>query len=246
MISLLCGIVCIAYGFVVLSAGSGTSFWKIWEYMGALCVLFFLFKRFGFFERIPKGLRLFGACGIGIVVTAILIESMLIWIAAHPKESADLDYVIVLGAQIKDDGPSVVLRYRLDKAVEYLNANPECKCVVSGGQCYNENMPEADGMRDYLVQQGIDVHRILCEEKSQNTKENLLFSRKILDQQGVESQKIGIITNDFHLFRAVAIAKKQGFPQAVGICAPSSRHFLPNNVFRECLGVVKDFFCGNL
>lgn len=121
--------------------------------------------------------------------------------------------MIVLGAQVHADKPSVVLKYRLDEAILYLNENPETVCIVAGGQGKNEPYSEAYGMAQYLMQNGIDKDRILLEDQSKTTEENLRYSRKFLP----EGAKVGIITNDFHMFRALQIAKNRGSLMYVGL-----------------------------
>lgn len=89
----------------------------------------------------------------------------------------ELDYIVVLGAQLKTTGPSRVLQYRLDTAYEYLTAHPDTKVIVSGGQGSNEPASEAQGMCDYLVKRGIEPDRIILEDKSVNTEQNIRFSK---------------------------------------------------------------------
>ena len=148
-----------------------------------------------------------------------------------------LDYIIVLGAQVREYGPSVVLKYRLDRAYEYLKDNPETVCIVSGGQGYNEPCPEADVMKEYLVDRGIEASRILKEDQSHNTAENLQFSKDLV---AGSDASVGIVTNNFQAFRGVTIAKKRGFEDASGIPAGSHPLYLPNNMLREFFGVIKD------
>ena len=156
---------------------------------------------------------------------------------------SDLDYLIVLGAQVRENGPSVALKMRLDKAVEYLNENPDTICIVSGGQGPNEPWPEAEGMTKYLLDAGIMEDRILLESQSMNTAENIKFSKALL---GSDYQSVGIVTNNFHVFRAVQIAKKQGLKEIHGIAADSNILYLPNNVLRECCGILKDWLFQNI
>ena len=73
----------------------------------------------------------------------------------HDKGEDGLDYIVVLGAQMRQNGPSVVLQYRLDEAIKYLNDNPDTICIVSGGQGYNEPCTEAQGMAEYLEKKGV-------------------------------------------------------------------------------------------
>ena len=141
----------------------------------------------------------------------------------------------MLGAQVHADKPSVVLKYRLDEAILYLNENPETVCIVAGGQGKNEPYSEAYGMAQYLMQNGIDKERILLEDQSKTTEENLRYSRKFLP----EGAKVGIITNDFHMFRALQIAQKQGLSDVCGIAADSTKFYLPNNMLREYCAEIK-------
>ena len=164
--------------------------------------------------------------------------------AAFPsREAPCAEYLIVLGARWKSAGPGEVLRRRLDKAVSYLEQNPDTRVIVSGGQGDNEAISEAEGMRGYLLQAGIEESRILVEDASSNTYENLVFSGELLDR---ENDKVVIVTNNFHVFRALSIAKKQGYHKAEGLAASSVLGMGPNNLLREFLGVLKDFWVGNL
>lgn len=136
-----------------------------------------------------------------------------------------------------------MLRYRLDAAYDYLADNPRTRCVVAGGQGPNEPFPEADGMADYLVERGISRSRIVCERTSTTTVENIANSWELM---GGRSARVGIVTNDFHLFRAVRIARKMGIGEAYGVAGGSKLWYLPNNLLRECLGVMKDLAVGNM
>ena len=159
------------------------------------------------------------------------------------KGPAELDYLIVLGAQMKTGGPSKALQYRLDEACRYLDENPGIKVIVSGGQGTDEPVSEAQGMYDYLVGKGIDKERIIMEDKSTDTSENIAFSSVFLD---VENDHVGIVTNNFHVFRGVHLAKHQGIQNVCGIAAPSNVYFQLNNMVRDFFGIIKDLVCGNL
>lgn len=238
-IGVLCILYCIAIGF----AGFGTRFFLIWGAIGIACVLLSaVLAHEKLVESLPGWLK---GIAIGIFCLAfllfIIVEGMIIsQFGAVAQPGAD--YCIILGAQWKSDGPSEVLRRRLDKAVEYLKENPETLAVVSGGQGSNEVISEASGMRQYLLDAGIEEERILVEERSANTCENLAFSAELLDK---ENSSVVIVTNNFHVFRALKIAVKQGY-HAQGLAAGSVIWMLPNNLLREFLGVLKDFAVGNL
>ena len=146
-----------------------------------------------------------------------------------------MDYIIVLGAQVHENGPSVVLKYRLDRAIAYLEENTDTFCIVSGGQGYNEPFPEAEGMAAYLKEHGVSSERILLETESQTTSQNISNSMAYLQ----EDASVGIVTNDFHMFRALQTAKSQGLQNVCGISAGSVKRYLMNNMLREFFGEIK-------
>ena len=98
-------------------------------------------------------------------------------------------------------------------------------------------------MADYLVKQGIDKERIILEDTSRNTVENIKNSKAFMSDS---YNGVGIITNNFHVFRAVKIAKAQGLESVYGIAAESHAFYLPNNVLRECCGILKDWLLKNI
>ncbi len=149
----------------------------------------------------------------------------------------NLDYIIVLGAQVREDGPSKVCKFRLDRAITYLEENPETLCIVSGGQGSNEPRPEAEVMADYLIEHGIPESRIIRESESKTTAENISKSRLLMP----EGASVGIVTNNFHVYRGVMTAHKYGLSQACGIAAESTKFYLPHNMLREFFAVVKYF-----
>lgn len=231
------------YGFMVKAVGSGTGFYKVWLALAVLFVLFALASGFGIWGKLPGVLRkvVLGAIALGMV----LLVSVEACIASGFSSGGgkNLDYLIVLGAQIYDNGPSTVLKYRLDKTVEYMDAHPDTVCIVSGGQGYNEPYPEAEGMAAYLEAHGIDKDRILREPQATNTVENIRYSMALMEDTDAP---VGIVTNNFHVFRGTHIAKKQGLTNAEGIAADSVKAYLPNNMLREFFGVVKDVLQHNM
>ncbi len=231
------------YAVVVYKVGSGTGFYVVWLAAGVCCILMEIFRRIKLWSKLPTPIKaivlaaFFAAVALFIVVEAFIISGF------NKKGEPGLDAVIVLGAQVRSTGPSIVLKCRLDKAYTYLTENPDTLCICSGGQGSNEHAPEAIVMKEYLVDKGISEDRILIEDKSRNTIENILFSYELLDE---ENMSIGIITNNFHVFRGCAIARKQGGENIYGISAPSNPRYLPNNMTREFIGVVKDTLLGNM
>lgn len=231
----LLGIIFITYGIIVTTIGSGTGFFLAWLATGTLVVFFAFSLKYDIWSRVPTVIK--GIAGLIVILGFILFicfEGMVV--RAFKQEVKDgLDVIIVLGAQIYENGPSRSLQYRLDRAIEYLEENPATICIVTGGKGYNEPCTEAYGMAKYLKEKGVDDRRILLEDKSTTTEENIKNSRPMIE----EGAKIGIVTNNFHVFRALQIARGQGLKKICGIPAKSTRFFLPNNMFREFFGEVK-------
>lgn len=245
IIFLVLGIICLLYCIgILLFVGYGTRFFLVWGVIGVcLTALGWLFAHKERMEGIPGWLKA-GAvvlAGAGLLVFVLVEGLILSRFGAKPLAGAD--YCIILGAQMKESGPSDVLKRRLDAAVVYLNENPETKAIVSGGQGANEPVTEALGMYEYLVGQGIEPSRILLEEASGNTWGNLYYSSELLDK-GEDS--VVIVTNNFHVFRALGIAEKMGYEKVSGLAADSYAGMLPNNMLREFFGVIKDSLTGNL
>ena len=229
--------VCYAVG-IVMTKAAGTRFFMVWFGVAAMLVLGGIFLQKGIWYRMPPIYRIGLAGGIGTAVFFFILVQGLILSGFHAKAPENLSYIVVLGAQMKQNGPSIALARRLDAAAAYLEKNPDTICVVSGGQGNNEPVSEAEGMYQYLTAKGIEAERIIKEDRSRNTFENLEFARKLIPEQ---IEKVGIVTSNFHVYRAVQLSKLHGFLDAEGIGAGSGMYFLPNNMLREFFGVVKDW-----
>ena len=122
---------------------------------------------------------------IGIIVITAVIETALI-VKASTKKPQKNATLIVLGCKVYGEHASRSLRERLDAALIYLEENPDSRCIVSGGMGEGEKISEAECMYRYLVKKGIDSSRIIKENKSTSTRENLRFSKKIMEEKGME------------------------------------------------------------
>ncbi|PID83005.1 MAG: hypothetical protein CSB15_00315 [Clostridiales bacterium] len=136
----------------------------------------------------------------------IVVEGFIIYTANKDYENVKYDYVIVLGAKVYGDDVSSPLKYRLDKTIEYVKIDPNIKIVVSGGKGDDEEKAESTVMKNYLIKNGVDRHKIIEENKSRTTYENFKNSFDI-----VGKSKILVATNDFHMFRSLLLARKVGF-----------------------------------
>lgn len=238
------GALAIVYGVSVMLIWSGSGFFAVWYVIGTLLAGCGVAIRVGAWRGLPRALRMFVGIAAALAAAITFGVAALILTTAHEPAPEGLDELVVLGAQVRPDGsPSTVLRYRLDTAADYLQKNPSTRCIVSGGKGANEPCSEAEAMARYLKSCGIDAARIELEDASTNTVENLRNSRALLADAG---DTVGIVTNDFHVLRATRIAAKQGYANAHGIAAPSDAWYVPNNVLREVIGVVKDFLFGNM
>lgn len=117
------------------------------------------------------------------------------------------EFVVVLGAQVQGDEPSLTLKKRLDKTLEFMQEHPDRTVIVSGGQGPDEAHTEASVMARYLIEHGADASRIIEEDKASNTRENLLFSAKLAEAAGLDTSRVLIVTSDFHMCRAKYIAR---------------------------------------
>lgn len=144
------------------------------------------------------------AAGLGICVF------FSVNMAVYAERDCDsTDCVIVLGCQVLGETPTDMLCDRLDAALELLEENPEALCVVSGGQGNLEDISEAEAMRRYLNAHGIADERIITEDRSTTTDENIRFTAELLSEIGI-SDNITIVTNEFHQYRADIFARRAG------------------------------------
>lgn len=159
----------------------------------------------------------------------VIIEIFIIS-AMFQVPGQNLDYIIVLGAQIRGMHITNSLERRLEKAIEYLKENPATTVIVSGGQGKGEDVSEADAMAMYLEEHGIEKTRILREDKSTSTEENLKFSQTFISDI---TRPMGVVTNSFHVYRAMRTAKNVGFSNVQGIVASSNPVLFLNYMVRE-------------
>lgn len=184
---------------------------------------------------------------IGLIGVLIVGLALFIWLGHEIKQgmkhtaNGTNEYVVILGAKVKPGGvPSLSLANRLDVAASYLQKHPQVLVIVSGGQGEDEDRTEASVMRDVLVEKGIDPGRILIEDKSTSTYENLLFSKELLPEN---IAAITIISNDFHLRRATFLANSLDL-EADTVAAPTPSVVKAKSHFRERLALLKTFIVG--
>ena len=180
-----------------------------------------------------------------IILSSLLCVGILIYIVtgalildAARGDEGEPDYIVVLGAGLHGSQPSQILSDRIATAYQYLTDHPDVICIASGGQGVDEDISEAQCIFDHLTAMGIAPDRIWLEEKSTSTWENFRFTLNLIEEKrGSHPEKLGVLSNDFHLFRAKLFAKKCGI-EPIGIPAPTSRFSLRVNYYlREVAGV---------
>ena len=191
--------------------------------------------RLPLFARILTGLLGFGLlCYLGIVGFVCIREGS---VRSTVPEEAAYEAIIVLGAQVQPDGnPSVQLAWRLDKGLEAWQRRrvPMVLCGARGG---NEPMPEAEAMRNYLTARGVPEEDLLLDPDSFNTNQNLENAQRLLSSRP-EIQKVLIVTSDYHVPRAMAIAEDLGYT-AQGLGSPCKPEYWIKNHAREVLAWCK-------
>ena len=263
---------CVIYGTIVVLYSGLSNLW-----MWAGFAVFFGGLAWGchYYSLHKKSVTLWilvsaGTFCMACLVIFIVIEA-LIFLGASGSSQPNLDYVIVLGARVREDGVSSSLKKRLDTAIRYSRENPETVFVLSGGKGDDEPVTEAEAMRDYMVYNGISPDKILLETHSTSTVENIAYSRLVIEEDRAKKKErqaasankvllpsgavvvapdkpvqIGILTNNFHMFRAKKIAGKWGIKDAAGLVSQSDPVLFLHQCIREALAVFKDRLMGNM
>ena len=189
-------------------------------------------------RSLGKALTLIFAIALTFGLGAALFTGILIAKAATAVPAAKPPYVIVLGAGVNGTVPSLSLRERLDAAYDYMLANPDAICIVSGGQGRGEDITEALCMYNDLTGKGIDPERVWMEDKATSTRENIAYSLALIEEKtGHRPETAGLLSSEYHLFRAGLFAREQNLT-AVGIPAKTSWFSLRLNYFlREIVAV---------
>lgn len=152
--------------------------------------------------------------------------------------------VVVLGCQLWGEDPSPMLKKRLDKAYDLLVKYPDIPVVVTGGQGDDEVISEGEGMKRYLMKRGISEERIIVEDKSTSTYENIRNAFEITDKMGL-SRDITIATSEYHMYRASLMARQQGAGNVTSAPSFTDINLIPAYWVREWLGISHFLVFGN-
>ena len=245
---LIFGILCIWYYIGMgLAVRFGQSLLWLWAVVGAACI-----ARFALVQRalaagkpLPIPAKLIRAWRIALAVfmaVFIAVECVICSAAADVPQQG-LDCIIVLGAKVNGTQPSGALTQRIRAAAEYLHENPGTLCIASGGQGADEGISEAACIARDLAAYGIDPARIVLEDKSTDTLTNIENSLALMP---AGTARVGIVTNDFHIFRALAIARHVSSLDFSGIPARSSVYGFIHYAMREFFAVGVGLMKGEL
>lgn len=154
-----------------------------------------------------------------LILFYFIICNIIIFIFAQQKPAANADTLVVLGSQVVGTPAQapLTLQIRLNTAINYLQANPNTKVIVCGGQGSDESATEASVMADYLIQKGIEPSRVYLEDRSRRTAQQFVYANQVLPLG-----KTVVVTNDFHILRSIMLAKRSNIGDISGLSAPLS------------------------
>lgn len=234
------GAACLAY-YVALGLASrfGLNLSGLWPALGAALIAAGLLSA----RPLPRWLRVGWRALLAAALAALIALEIPVISGMRATAPAGLDYLIVLGARVERGGPSPALRRRLNAVMAVLDDHPDAVIIASGGQGADEPTSEAQCIRDELVARGVDASRILMEDKSTTTAENLAFSAALI---GDKRARVGIVTNNYHVWRAVRTARRAGLENACGIAAEYTGTTLLHYMVREAVCIAVDGLLGHL
>ncbi|WP_303974933.1 YdcF family protein [Streptococcus merionis] len=196
-----------SYSFLGLYAVIENNYWLFWPYLIFTLLVLYLLAQLVFFT------------------TAAILNNL-------PIRTKNLDYVVILGAGlINGKKVTPLLASRINKGIKIYRRNPKSKLILSGGQGPDERISEAEAMQRYAISQGVPEEDILLETQSKSTQENIRFSRALVAKE----DRIAIVTNYYHLFRALTLARKEKI-SCIGYGAKTKFYFSLNAFVREFVG----------
>lgn len=209
---------------------------------GAVLALFAVFHgKIFVLVKTSRAARVVFCVIAALVIVFVIISAVIsaLMIKAANDRPTNPAAIIVLGCRVNGENPSAMLLQRVNAACRYLEEYPEAVVIASGGKGADELISEAECIRRQLEKRGIAPERIILEENSTSTRENMAFSKKILEEKGITGE-IAIVSNEYHLRRAKTIAKKQGLD--VKCCAARTVPiYLPPYWVREIFGNIYEF-----
>ncbi len=193
----------------------------------------------GFFRRFPKWLKAVLISGVSVVLAVAVTVLTIMGLAAADRPTGDdaPGTVVLLGCQVYNGRPSMMLQGRIEAAYDYLTAHPDAVCVTTGGlDSRAEPVTEGACAQQELIAMGIAPERVYAEEKSFDTRENLLFAAEIIRANGLDTHVV-IASDNFHQYRGQLFARQAGLEARSAGCF--SPWFLgPGYACREVVGIL--------
>lgn len=242
LILYLLGFIFIIYSFVLRIMK--TNFSQFWFGIGIILIIYGIFSsKFKFPSKLKGVRKIIKIIFSFLILIFILIEIPIIYFG-NKTYNGNCDYIIVLGAGLRGENMSLTLYQRVSKALQYAKSHKDTQIILSGGKGNSELISESQAMEKYFLENGISKQRVIKEDKSINTYQNLKFSYEKLEQisksknQDIGKLKIGVVTSNFHIFRAKFLGKRVGL-NLVGIPSEVRDILKPNFYVREAFAVVK-------
>ena len=235
---------CLVYYFVVLTRG-GPHTSVIWVWLAGCAFFAAVGAIFLIFGKIPLNDPL---CLVAVILVLSLFGSFFIFegaliSAARTTAPDGVECIVILGALVNGEQPSPALARRIEAAYDYLERNPQTVAVLSGGMGDGESITEAECMRRELAARGISEDRLILEDKSRDTAENIKNTLAIIgDRYG----SIALVTNNFHIYRAMRLAEAATDIPVYGIGAPFNSPLIVHFAVREYIGMCHDTLRGNV
>ena len=243
------GIFLIVNGFVLVSKERVCLAHLLPIFFGLLCFCMPAFLLNGYIRNLYKGSYLVNLVAIGVkglirgaVLYVPFITACYAFYSLYYMRRADTakaDYIVIHGARIKHDSPSPLLQKRIEKAIELFKSQKEHPYIIaSGGQGNDEEFSEAYVIKKYLVDHGITPDKILMEDKSTTTYENLLFSKQMIEHMRADKDYHCVfVTNNYHVLRTAIWAKRAGI-NGDSIGCKTARYYMPAAAIRESIAFI--------
>jgi uncharacterized SAM-binding protein YcdF (DUF218 family) len=212
--------------------------------VGELC--FFLFFIFPIFwsdqnsEFITTGMKVLLFISLSVIYVSVVFVSFMsytVLLQLIPRKR-DFDYVIIHGSGLlRGREVSKLLADRIDKAIEVYEKDPTPPILIpSGGKGRDEEISEAEAMEQYLIEHGIPKDHIIKEDRSTTTRENLAFSKKIIDERDADPY-VALVTSNYHVYRALSLCDDIDL-ECTGIGAHVARYYWPSALLREFAAIM--------
>ncbi len=228
-------------------ADSGGLFVLTFVYLGTTVPIIFS----GIFKKLLKKAypilkTIYCTCLLFYVLSFAVFSAVVISDSEREIEYDDRQTVVlVCGCKVNGSYPSLTLKYRLDRAIEILNEKSDALCIVSGGQGDDEAYTEASVMRNYLLKKGIEDERILLEDRSRNTVENIKYSIEILEENEIGKDcNLICVSTDLHTSRVAMIARDNGMHAQVASSDSPYFYLYMASLVREYMSYAKYFIMG--